>query len=114
MQKSHQAIEIVVDFFIDSKNIHNADSFVIKAYRNKDNSKVPIRFQFNDSPIDHVVIDYQQQEILEECNGINDYDEFIRLNCDLQRLKEMGYINYYLDSDLTDKLNIKLAPNNNE
>lgn len=113
-KQEEKLIEIVIDFLIDSKNIHNADSFVIKAYRNKDNSKVPIRFQFDDSPIDHVVIDYQQQKILEECYGINDYDEFIRLNCDLQRLKEIGYINYYLDPDLTDKLNIKLAPKNNE
>jgi hypothetical protein len=113
-KQEEKLIEIVVDFLIDSKNIHNADSFVIKAYGNKNNSKVPITFQFDDSPIDHVVIDYQQQKIIEECNGFNNYVDFIRLNCDLQRLKEIGYINYYLDYDLTDKLNEKLAPNNNE
>lgn len=112
--QEEKLIEIVVDFLIDSKNIHNANSFVIKVYGNKYNSKVPITFQFDDSPIDHVVIDYKQQIILEECYGINDYNEFIRLNCDLQRLKEIGYINYYLDPDLTYKLNEKLAPHNNE
>lgn len=32
-------IEIIIDFLIDSKNIHNAKTFVIKAYKNNENTK---------------------------------------------------------------------------
>lgn len=108
--QENKLIEIIVDFLIDSKNIHKAKSYVIKAYRNQKNTKIPVRFQFDDLPLDHVVIDYYEQKILTECYGINDYEEFIRLNCDLQKLDEIGYVNYYLDHELTDKLNENLAP----
>jgi hypothetical protein len=110
--QEQKLIELVIDFLIDSKNIHTAKTFVIKAYANSNpnNTKIPIQFQLDESPIDHVVIDYFQQTILKECYGVNNYDDFIRLNCDLSKLKEIGYINYYLDQSLTDKLNQDLAP----
>jgi hypothetical protein len=59
-------------------------------------------------PIEHLVLDYNEQRRLGECEGINDYEEFIRLNCELQKLKELGYIIYYINNDLTQLLNQRL------
>jgi hypothetical protein len=101
-------ISKVCDFMIDTKEIHMHKKFTIKAYSNTEQYKIPIRFQIGSSPIEHLVLDYQNRTRLNECEGINDMGEFIRLNCDLKKLDKKGYINYYLDNDLTNTLNEKL------
>lgn len=75
-----------MDFLIDNKKIHNANVFEIKAYRSDKSTKVPICFQLNKNPIDNVVIDYYEQEILDDCNGVNIHQDYIRLGCDLVEL----------------------------
>jgi hypothetical protein len=101
-------IDTVCDFMIAAKEIHKYKTFSITAYSNSTQFKIPVLFQIGDNPIEHLVLDYNEYKRLEECEGINDYGEFIRLNCELQKLKEVGYINYYINDDLTQLLNQRL------
>jgi len=101
-------IDTVCDFMIDAKELHKHKTFSITSYSNPTQFKIPVRFQIDDNPIEHLVLDYNKYKRLEECEGINDYGEFIRLNCELQELKEVGYINYYINENLTLLLNQRL------
>ncbi len=106
--QEEKLVDIISDFLIGSKEKFDGKRFLIKAYLNNNNTIIPIRFmQDAETVVDHIVVDFFNQERLENCEGITVHKEFIRLGCDLANLNEKGYINYYLDPVLTDRLNEK-------
>lgn len=108
-------IDLVCDFLINSSNIHKIHTYSITAYRDSKmlTTKVPIRFRLEESPIDHLVIDFLYQKVLDDCDGITVYDTYIRLNCDLAKFEKIGFVDYIVDKRLTDLLNQKFAPDEN-
>lgn len=108
-------INTVSDYIIDTQDEKTGKKYYFLAYTNTSNNLVVIRFQINSEPFDHIVLDYNSKIIREDCYGINVFDTFVRLNCDLLELQEIGkYINYTLDEEFTNKLNSILAPEQNE
>ena len=103
-------VDSVSNFIIDTRNEKNGKNYRFLAYSNNTTNLAVIRFQIEDDPFDHVVFDYVEEKKREDCYGINVYDASIRLNCDLIRLKEIGYIDYILNNELSEKLNQTLSP----
>lgn len=106
-KQESELIELVINHLIDATYLYNVKKYSLKAYGNPNNTKIVITFQNGDIPLDNITVDYYQQIILEDCNGVNVEDDYVLLNCDLINLREIGYIKYYIDQNLTDKLNEK-------
>lgn len=115
MQKSDEdwIVKTIGDFMIEEKDIHKFKSFSITAYSNSNQYKIPVLFKFEEEHIQHIVIDYAQKKILDDCLGLHTYEEeeYIRLDCDIRDLMEIGYVDYYPNEKITKLLNAALTMN---
>ena len=105
-------LDTVEDFLTDSERAHAATAkgiLDIKGYSNPDTNRVVIRATNNaDDFIDHIVLDYGEQEELPECGGINQCDnDTIKLGCDGNPIAAPVY---RVDDDLTEALRERFMP----
>lgn len=112
MELSKRQLQWVMDNIIDkmiyNKTLkENTASYIVKVYSNKETGILPITFSLPEQPLESIVVDYLNEVVRDDCYGINDYEDYIRLNCDLAKGKNIDYI---INEELTTIIINNLRP----
>jgi len=77
--------------------------FVFSVYSSNDSKKIVICCNSKDDLVMFYTIDYEKQQFLPECNGINGDEKEFSLNCEMETYPPKIF--YTLDDTLTTELN---------
>ena len=90
--------EILYDDYTRAKG-----PFVFKIYSSTDSKKIVIKCNSKDDLIMFYTIDYEKQQYLPDCNGLNGDETRFSLNCEMERYPPKIF--YTLNEILTTEFN---------
>ncbi len=106
-----QQIDMLFDIFVDvvMDDIYTMPKapFTFKLYSSKDSNKIVIKCNSVDDLIMFYTIDYEKQQYLPECYGLNGDDTMFYLNCEMDR--NLPKIFYTLDERLSIEFNSRFT-----
>ena len=82
--------------------------FTFQIYGSNDSKKIVIKCNEKDDLVMFYTIDYEKQQYLPECNGINGDDKEFFLNCEMKKYPLKIF--YTLDEELTTEFNDRYNP----
>lgn len=95
--------DIFVEVIMDDNYTRPKAPFTYKLYSSKDSKKIVIKCNSVDDLIMFYTIDYEKQQYLPDCYGLNVDDTLFYLNCEMER--HQPTIFYTLDERLSIEFN---------
>jgi hypothetical protein len=95
--------EIFEKEIIDDSYTRVLGPFIFRIYTSNDSKKIVIECHSNDKLVRFYTIDYEKQQYLPECNGINGDEEKFFLNCEMEQYPPKIF--YTLNEALTTEFN---------